>query len=171
MTNEQPSVKEILHVTAAKPRFSRKEIDGIVKGFFMAWERGDIELIWPLANDLQKISPYLAQGREITFKEAVKLELDNKTEFLELIKIYTGSRAATPKEIRWATYTLFNFITTWRAADRIMDNKGKQGRFLQYGIEDKMRDLERKLDLNEQLLRQLIEQVKLGKTSRVSKKH
>jgi hypothetical protein len=163
VTQNHLILKDAPPVTFGKSPFSRKEVESIVKGFFMAWERGDIEVIWPLAEDLHKTSQYLPHGREITVKQAVKLEIDNKQEFLELIRIFTRSRAATPREVRWATYSLFNWITTWRAADRIKDNKGNQGRFLEYGIEDKMRDLERKLDVTEQLVRQLIEEVKTGK--------
>jgi len=111
-------------IARTKPKLSPKEVDSIVKGFFHSWIRGEVDILFPLADQFQLNTPHM-DGFEISVGQALKLEIQNKDEFIKLIDIYAGRYESTPSELRKATYSLLHSIVQWRAADRIVDGTRK----------------------------------------------
>lgn len=132
----------------AKPLFSGREVESTVKGFLLAWMRGDIVINFPEAKEY--VDAAEVDGEKITVKEARERATENKTTFTELIEVCSGRKKASPTELVQATTSLFRYIMWWRQGQRV------EGKFLQYSIEQKIDELEHKLEATNRLVIQFI---------------
>lgn len=132
----------------AKPLFSQDEVENTVKGFLLAWMRGELTVHFPTSDDIHSLS--VAQGKPITLQEAKAKEHENKKEFTNLIEVCSGRTPASPAELEKATTSLFRYIMWWRQGERI------EGKFLEYSIEEKMNELERKLEATNRIVIEFI---------------
>lgn len=142
--NEQDSTPDV-----AKPLFSKEEVESTVKGFLLAWMRGEIVIDFPYAAEYIKFYEEV-QGKKITEAQAKKEENENKTAFTNLIEVCSGRRLASPAELEQATTSLFRYIMWWRQGKRI------KGKFLEYSIEQKIDELEHRLEATNRLVIEFI---------------
>lgn len=141
--NEQDSTPDV-----AKPLFSKEEVESTVKGFLLAWMRGEIVIHFPTANEY--VTGGEERGEKITAQEARARETQNKTIVTGLIEVCSGRKTASPVELEQATTSLFRYIMWWRQGERI------EGKFLEYSIEQKMSELERKLEATNRIVIEFI---------------
>jgi hypothetical protein len=129
--------------------FSQEEIESMAKGFILAWVRGQIVIQFPTGEEMYAQSKETF-GRQISKNEAVDWEIKNKDNFNDLIEICSGRRPASPDELTTATNALFRKILDWREGERI------KGSFLEYSFEERMAELERKLEATNRIVVEFI---------------
>lgn len=155
--NEKEENDILTSSTEQRPLFSQDEIEATVKGFLLAWVRGQLSVHFPTAEEY--VSTEEEKGETITLKQASEYELRNKEDFSNLIEICSGRKNASPSELMEATTRLFRFILWWRQGERIT------GAFLEYSIEERMHDIEQKLEATNEVVRQFVKWFR-GGTSR-----
>lgn len=125
--------------------FTEEEIKAIVKGFVLAWLRGDVEIRFP--------PPEIRFPSPTSFGMAQMNESHTKKKFINLIMICSGATQATLTERQNAVTHLFYEILAHRAAGRIEG----QWQFIEYGIEERLQRLERDFEALKKRVEQLTE--------------
>lgn len=144
-TTQQSTTRELKDSSI----FSRTEIRNFVKGFVSAWIKKNVSINFPTASTILANAKW--RGKEITEQEASTQEVDGKQTFVQFIMVCTGAKPSTPKELERAISQLFNEILIYRAGERI------EGKFWESNLEDKLCQLERGLQITNDLVKQLVE--------------
>lgn len=128
--------------------FSREEIESTVKGFVLAYIRGRIKIVFPTSEDFEIIKK--RSGEKSDFKDSFNTELKGKEWFLQLIEIISGIKPSSPDQLEVVKNEVFKLILIFRSGQRI------DGLFFDYSLEEKMKDLEKKLDATNDVIVQLV---------------
>lgn len=128
--------------------FTFEEIQDIVRAFVKAFILGRVDINFPTAQELIAVSE--RKGKPIEYEEASREELGYKNDFRNVIKICSGAKESTQDELKNAIHDLFERILQGRGSHRI------NGEFLDYNLETRVTDLERKLDVTNTVVKELI---------------
>ncbi len=129
--------------------FSQEELRSVIKGFILAYLRGSITINHPTAEAIIEFRK--DSGTPITLAQATKEEMDSKVRFRLLMGVVTGATSSTQEELVKATDELFQLILSMRNGRRIV------GEFMEFRFEERIEDIERKLDATNNLVQQLID--------------
>lgn len=135
-------------ISSRKTVLSQEEIRGIIKAFILAYVRGSIKISHPNAQTI--LNKTKLEGEPVDFKTAHKQEMGGKNMFRQLIGVVSGSKPSTEAELAGATERLFQVILSLRNGGRIA------GEFMEFKFEEKMSELERKLEATNNLVEQLV---------------
>jgi hypothetical protein len=129
--------------------FTKGEIRDTVKGFILAWLRGDVSIHFPRADEIQSISK---KGKEhLEYKDAFEREMQGKLSFIDFISIIAERKPATVQEQEVAMSNLFDRILAYRCGDRI------EGKFEKHiDIDERLSKLEEQFDVMNDLLQELV---------------
>lgn len=128
--------------------FDYERVSLIVKDFITAWIENRIEIEFPSAEVIQTYSK--RQGKNLTDAEADVREAEHKNEFEGLISIVAGEKPSTKEEYRKAVYGLFRILVMAREGKRIT------GTFSGASAQERLDDLERKINSTNKLVEQLL---------------
>ena len=145
---EKADKKETTETPESRSIFSEEEVRDTIKGFLLAWLRGEVKIKFPLAPEFQNTCA--KRGKPIDYDEAVQSEVAVKNEFTKLISICSGAKQSTAEEQQGAITALFEDILTYRSSSRI------EGNFFEYSLEKKLERLEQGLRVTNDLVEQLV---------------
>ena len=150
MTEQKKSKTQIDSEDADKLQmiFSDEEVRNTVKGFISAYVKGTITIRFADSETIRDSKK--TTGESIDEAEAKNLEIGAKKNFVRQIKIITGRLPSTKIEFERAINYIFACLLAWRSSNRI------DGTFMNYEIEQKIDDLEQKLDATNNLVVELV---------------
>jgi hypothetical protein len=148
-SDEKQDSKENVGDEAPQSLLSQREIRSIMKDFAIAYVEGRIKINFQTANEMLKRAQL--EGKVLDFGTATQDEIDQKTGFKNTISICLGVIKATPDEVQKAICILFDDILILRNGDRI------EGVFTQYGLENRIKEVEEGLDKVNNLVEEMIE--------------
>lgn len=128
--------------------FSSEEIRNIVKSFVFAWITGKITINFESRYEIIKTEK--EHGRTMNPDDALKRELAIKSEITDLVEICSGITQSTETELENSVLQLFSKILDYKGALRI------EGSFMDYTMQDRLDELEKKVDANSNVVEQLI---------------
>lgn len=135
-------------IQKARTILSRHEVESIVRGFILSWIRGQLKVSFPYIEEIQGF--YKRKGQKIDKERAWKLETGSKGQVENTIAICVGTQPSTSAQLEVAINEMFSWIMVLRQGDRI------EGTFLNANIEDRLTDIESKLNANNNVLEKLI---------------
>jgi len=129
--------------------FSQKEIKNTVRKFILAWLNGDVTINMMTASEFAQTD--MAKGHFPNYQKALDDELRIKQAFIDLVSICIGNKTAGDEERQKAFEQIFQFILSWRSANRIV------GKFNDYAdIDDRLDKLEEGQERTRKLIDELI---------------
>jgi len=137
-----------------KTIFSQEEVRSTIKGFTLAWLRGQVIIDFTTADDFVLFAK--REGKTLSYEEATNKEVKHKTEFIDKILICAGSKPATPKQQEETMSQLFELILIFRAGDRI------KGNFFTTDIEERLSKLEEGLTRTNNLIEEMVHWIRSG---------
>lgn len=139
--------------------FSYYEIRDIVKGFTIAWLRGDIKINFPTAQSLLERSKF--EGIKLSPKEASDKEVTYKFEFTSSLLVFSKGEFKTEKEYKERLLDIFNTIMSFKLGDRI------EGKFIPYSREERILRLEEGLSKTNDLVKEMVDFMWGNKTEEI----
>lgn len=137
-TKETNSTTNVPEQKEFEPLYSEDEVRNIVKAFISAWMRKDVQIKFPLAEEIKNQGRFA--NRKIDNESAMSREVSIKTELTDLISICAGHTGATPAQQKNAVLLLFQQILSYRSGNRI------EGKFMEYIMEDRLAKAEDNID-------------------------
>jgi hypothetical protein len=151
--NKDADEKQTLNATSPDQQlphsiFSKDEIRDTVKGFVLAWLRGDINLKFLNANEIMERAKLTNERKD--FNQALKEELTAKDAFNSLVSICVGTKEASSEEQKKAISELFSWILTFRSGHRL------EGTFMRgVDFEERLHKIEEELESTKNLVYEL----------------
>jgi len=128
--------------------FNDEEIRSTVKAFTLAFFRGTIKIQF---NDAQTIIAFeKKKGKEISYTDAVKEEVEQKFGVIKDLEIISGSTESTNAKLDSTINNIFNLILGLRAGDRI------KGTFLEFDIEKRMDQMDERISATNKIVEEFV---------------
>jgi hypothetical protein len=150
----KPIEANTVQAKVTKPLYSDREIRRIVKEFLEAYISGQVEIVFPEANDILAIWKQI--GRKLDWVAAEKEANDLRVLFMKQIAICAGSTKATPEEMEDSLEQVFRDIISYRNSKRL------KGVFHDLGIENRLHELEEGLEKTNKLVEEIVEWLMKG---------
>lgn len=152
-------IKKKQEVTPS-PLFSSSEVRRFVTEFVSSWIRGDIVIRFPTAAELSKKTPL-----SIAFPvdPSVNAELKIKEHYIDLLSTVAGIKKASEDEQEHAIADVFKMLLMFRSANRI------EGKIISNDIERKLKEIEKDLKTQKNLVDQITEFLFKPKKNKIRK--
>ena len=134
--------------------FSPEETISLVKGFVLAYMRGQLEVSLPSSQDL--VNEARTMGKNKTLAEAEKEEISALEDIENACAICLGTIPSTQEERQTAVDFIAQLIIRLRSTTRL------KGTFMEVRIEEKLAQLEREQDAINALLERFIDWFRQG---------
>jgi hypothetical protein len=128
--------------------FTPEETVSLVKGFVLAWMRGDVEVQFPFAEEIIKDAE--REGKNMTVKEASEEELSLHKEVEHYALVCLGTIPSTKEQRQEAVNNLAQFII------RLRDTQRAKGKFSEFDIEQRILGLETRIDALDNVVSEFI---------------
>jgi len=128
--------------------FSRDEIKDTVKGFVLAWLKGDINLEFPNAEEIMDRAKLAKE--KMNFNQATEEEIKSKTVFNNLVSTCVGTKKTSSEKQEKAVSELFSYILHFRSGHRL------KGTFIRsIDIEERFHKIEEELESTKNIVYEL----------------
>lgn len=159
MTEEKitPSKVNNTDATAQNERLSKtilspQEVESVVRSFILSWLRGTIEISFPTTSEVEENKKPRHAGIALypTGYDPKRDAANIRANFVGLVEICTGSKAATFQEQEKALQDLFAFLMMLRATLRI------RGTFTPFDVETQLDNMQVKIDAINKVVNEIV---------------